>query len=229
MSRFPTSRPGWLRRSVTWCSAWLLTHGQRPYAIWSMSAASTLDGVLPMMPAEFMALALMIMQPRRVIQIAFVFTMSAAVSAGLLAALVSGIAQATSWPGWLEIERQGAAWTQAVSLIRAWGASALAMAAVFPDSPRTAVAVAALAGFAPISITGLVLAGKLMLYGLLAAAVRYIPMRWPSRAAVSWPGVQPLRRAFLRFAALRRWVKQRAAQEGRSSSAHKGEGAASKV
>lgn len=229
MSRAPNLRQGWLRRSVAWCSAWLLTHGQRPYAIWSMSAASTLDGVLPMMPAEFMALALMILQPRRVILIALVFTMSAAVSAGLLAALVSGIAQATSWPSWLEIERQGAAWAQAVSLIRAWGAPALAMAAVFPDSPRTAIAVAALAGFAPISITGFVLAGKLMLYGLLAVAVRYIPMRWPSRATVSSPGAKYLRRAFLRFTALRRWVKQRAAQEGRTSSAHKDEGAASKV
>ena len=166
-----------------------------------------------MMPAEFMALALMILQPHRVLLVALVFSISAAVSAGLLAALVTGIAQATAWPGWLEGERQGAGWAQAVSIIRSWGAPALALAAVFPDSPRTSIAVAALAGFAPISVTCLVLAGKLLLYGLLALAVRYMPRRWLVLESATWPGARYVRRALRRFAALRRWVNRRAAQD----------------
>jgi hypothetical protein len=172
-----------------------------------------MDGVFPMMPAEFMALALMILQPHRVLLVALVFSISAAVSAGLLAALVTGIAQATAWPSWLEGERQGAGWAQAVSIIRSWGAPALALAAVFPDSPRTSIAVAALAGFAPISVTCLVLAGKLLLYGLLALAVRYMPRRWLVLESATWPGARYVRRALKRFAALRRWVNRRAAQE----------------
>lgn len=214
MSPALTSRQGWLRRVAAWCSAWLLRHGQRPYAIWSLSALCVMDSIFPMMPAEFMALALMILQPRREILIALVFSVSAAVSAGLLAALVTGIAQATAWPGWLEGERQGAGWAQAVSVIQSWGAPALALAAVFPDSPRTSVSVAALAGFAPIDIMCLVLAGKLLLYGLLALAVRYMPRRWLALESAAWPGARHARRAFHRFAALRRWVNRRAAREG---------------
>ena len=47
---------------------------------------------------------------------------------------------------------------------------ALAVAAASSDSPRTSIAVAALAGLAPIDITRFVLLGKLLLYGLLALA-----------------------------------------------------------
>jgi len=214
VSRSPTSRQGWLRRSSAWLSGWLLRHGQRPYAIWSLSALSILDGVLPMMPAEFLAVALMILQPRRIVFVAFAFAVAAAMSAGLLATLVAGISQTTSWPGWLEGERQGTAWSQAISLLQDWGAPALAVAAIFPDSPRTSIAVAALVGLSPIDITSSVLVGKLLLYGLLALAVRYMPTRWRGRTTTSWPGARPVRRAVQRFAALRRWVDRRAAQEG---------------
>jgi hypothetical protein len=75
---------------------------------------------------------------------------------------------------------------------------ALAVAAVFPDSPRTSIAVAALAGLAPIDITSFVLLGKLLLYGLLALAVQYIPARWPRRHTATWPGARHLRRAIQR-------------------------------
>jgi hypothetical protein len=170
-----------------------------------------------MMPAEFLALALMILQPHRAALVALVFAISAAVSAGLLAIVVVSIAQATSWPGWLEGERQGPGWAHALALIQSWGAPALAAAAVFPDSPRTAVAVAALAGLAPIHITCFVLAGKIPLYGLLALAVRYTPRRWPRRHSFAWPGVRYLRRALRRFAALRRWVNRHAKHEDPNS------------
>lgn len=147
---------------------------------------------------------------------AFAFAVSAATSAGLLATLVAGVAKAAALTGWLAGEHQSAAWAQAVSLIQRWGAPALAVAAVFPDSPRTSIAVAALAGLAPIDITPFVLLGKLLLYGLLALAVRYIPARWPRRHTATWLGARHLRRVIQRFIALRRWVDRRSVQKGTS-------------
>ena len=207
-----TPKNGWLRRSIAWCSGWLLRHGQRPYAIWILSSLSILDGVFPMMPAEFMALALMILQPHRVVLVATTFAISAAVSAGLLATLIVGLAQATAWPGWIEGERQGTGWAQALAWIESWGAPALGLAAIFPDSPRTSIAVAALAGFEPIRITIFVLAGKTLLYGLLALAVRYMPSRWPQRKNGSRLRGRLVQRPLRRFIALRRWVHLRAHQ-----------------
>jgi membrane protein YqaA with SNARE-associated domain len=178
-----------------------------------LSSIAILDGVMPMMPAEFMALALMILQPRRLVLVVTTFAISAAVSAGLLATLIAGLAQATAWPAWIEGERQGTGWAQAVSWIQSWGAPALGLAAIFPDSPRTSIAVAALAGFEPIRITIFVLAGKTLLYGLLALAVRYMPSRWPQRKTKSWlPGMM-VHRPLQRFIALRRWIQLRARQE----------------
>lgn len=168
---------------------------------------------MPMMPAEFMALALMILQPRRLVLVVTTFAISAAVSAGLLATLIAGLAQATAWPTWIEGERQGTGWTHAVALIQSWGAPALGLAAIFPDSPRTSIAVAALAGFEPIRITIFVLAGKTLLYGLLALAVRYMPSRWSQRKTKSWLPSMMVHRPLQRFIALRRWIQLRARQE----------------
>lgn len=172
-----------------------------------------LDGMLPMVPAEFMALALMILQPQRLILVATVFAISAAISAGLLATLVASLAHATSLLGWLESERQGPGWAQAVAWIQSWGAPALGLAAIFPDSPRTSIAVASLAGLEPIRITIFVLAGKALLYGMLALAVRHMPSRWPRRGNAFWLRLRLLQRPMQRFIALRRWVKQRAGKD----------------
>lgn len=206
-------KKGWLKRSAAWGAAWLLNHGQKPYAIWSLSALCVLDGFLPMVPAELIALVLMILQPRRVWLIVMAFGVSAAMSAGLLATLVTSVAQATALTAWVEGERQSPGWAQAVALIQAWGAPALSVAAIFPDSPRTSIAVAALAGIEPINITSFVLAGKLMLYGLIFVALQYMPSRWPGSENSPWPGARYLRRAIHRFAALRRWVDKRSVQK----------------
>ena len=192
----------------------MLRHGQQPYAIWYLSTLCTFDGFLPMVPAEFIALALMILQPRRILIVAIAFAVSAATSAGLLATLVANVSDATTLTNWLSAERQNTPWAHAVSLVQKWGAPVLALAAVFPDSPRTTIAVAALAGLAPIDITVFVLVGKLLLYGLLALGVRYIPSRLPGRHTATWPGSRPLRRALQRFIALRRWVNRGSVQKG---------------
>jgi membrane protein YqaA with SNARE-associated domain len=191
----------------------LLKNGQRAHAIWFLSGLCVLDGMLPMVPAEFMALALMILQPQRLILVATVFAISAAVSAGLLATLVASLAQATSWLGWLDSERQGPGWAQSVAWIQSWGAPAIGLAAIFPDSPRTSIAAAALAGLEPIRITIFVLAGKALLYGMLALAVRYMPSRWPRRGNAFWQRLRLVQRPMQRLIALRRWVNQRAGKD----------------
>ena len=187
---------------------WLLLHGQRPYAITCLAALSVFDSVLPVMPSEFLALALMILQPHRKMLIAVSFACAAALSAGLLATLLMGIAQTTALTSWLEVERQAPAWSQALSLIQDWGELSLTIIAAFPDSPRTAVAVAALAGFSPLSICIFVLAGKLVLYNLLILTIRFMPKHFKGPGRNDWLGAKLVRRAMLRFAAIRRLLKR---------------------
>lgn len=212
MNRSNSAGRGWLKRTSTWFIAWVLRHCQQSYAIWSLSALSLLDGVLPIMPAEFLALVLMILQPRRLVLIALAFAIAAAASAGLLASVVLSFSQASALPMWLESERQTSGWSQAVALLKDWGAPALVAAAIFPDSPRASVVVATLVGLAPMAIVSFVLLGKLMLYGVLALAVHFLPTRWrglrhsPVMGTTKW-----FRRAINRFAALRRWVQKLAA------------------
>lgn len=166
-----------------------------------------------MVPAECFALALMVLQARRGLLVLCAFAVSAAMSAGLLATSVASVAEISPWTQWRPDERQSPGWHQAVSLIQTWGGPALTLAAVFPDSPRTTIAVAALAGIAPIHITGFTLVGKLVLYSLMYGALRYMPTRWPRGAKATWPGARQLRRALERWAAWRRWANTRSAQE----------------
>ena len=187
---------------------WLLVHGQRPYAITCLAALSVFDSVLPVMPSEFLALALMILQPHRKMLIAVSFACAAALSAGLLATLLMGIAQTTALTSWLEVERQAPAWSQALSLIQDWGKLSLTIIATFPDSPRAAVAVAALARFSPLSICIFVLAGKLVLYSLLILTIRILPKHLKGPGRNDWLGAKLVRRAMLRFAAIRRLLKR---------------------
>ncbi len=193
---------------------WLLRHGREPRAIVLLAAVAAADSVVPMIPAEVLALTLMILQPRRLGLLAAVFALAAAASAGLLAMLVAGVAQAASVSGWLASERLGPGWSQAVSLVQAWGAPVLALAAVFPDSPRTSVAVAALASLPPLTIASMILVGKLVLYGLMAWIVGRTPKRLSPRARVRWPAHRPVGRHLRRFLALRRWLAAHAAREG---------------
>lgn len=179
-----------------------------------LAALAIADSLVPMVPAEVMAAALMILQPRRVGLIALAFALAAALSAGLLTTLVNGATQALSLLSWLETERLAPGWNQATSLIQAWGAPVLALAAVFPDNPRTSIAVAALAGLAPVTIIGMVLVGKAVLYGLMAWIVWRFPARRRRRSAGARSRAGRLHRALRRFVAFRRWVEWHASKEG---------------
>ena len=84
----------------------------------------------------------------------------------------------------------------------------LAFSALFPDSPRTSIVVAALAGLPPLAIAGWVLAGKLVLYGVLAWGVARLPHG--SRHALGGQGPlgRRLQRMNRRLLALRRLLSR---------------------
>lgn len=163
---------------------WLIRHGRQPWAIPVLGTFAAGDSLLPMMPAEVLAVALFILQPTRVRIILVVFAAAAALSALLLALAVGGATEVASQAdsaAWLKGIANGPGWQQAKALFQAWGAPVLAFSALFPDSPRASIVVAALAGLPPLTITGWVLAGKLVLYGVLAWGVMRLP-QWSRNA-----------------------------------------------
>ncbi len=163
---------------------WLMRHGRQPWAIAVLAAVAAFDSLVPMVPAEVLAVALFILQPTRIRLVFAVFAGAAAVSALLLSLAVSGASELASQAGnaaGLAGIISGPGWDQAKALVQAWGAPVLALSALFPDSPRTSIAVAALAGLPPLEITAWILVGKLVLYGVLAWGVVRLP-QW-SRGA----------------------------------------------
>lgn len=201
----------WIQRLTEAGTRWLLRHGRQPWAIAVLAGVAAADSVLPMVPAEVLALALFILQPQRTRLILLVFAAAAAVSALLLASGVAGAlalgSQAGASSGWTGLGN-GPGWQQASGLIQAWGAPVLALSALFPDSPRTSIAVGALAGLSPWAITGWILLGKLVLYGVLAWLVDRAP-RWSRSARLGQGRLgRGLRRFSRRLLALRRLLQQ---------------------
>ncbi len=186
---------------------WLVRHGRQPWAIPVLGTLAAGDSLLPMMPAEVLAVALFILQPTRVRIIFVVFAGAAGLSALLLALAVGGataVASQADSGAWFMGIANGPGWEQARALVQAWGAPVLAFSALFPDSPRASIVVAALAGLPPLAITGWVLMGKLVLYGVLAWSVVRLP-QW-SRSARWSQGAMGIRLQAMhrRLLALRR-------------------------
>ncbi|MBM3339732.1 MAG: hypothetical protein FJY62_07080 [Betaproteobacteria bacterium] len=70
------------------------------------------------------------------------------------------------------------------------------------------MAIAALARFSPLSICIFVLAGKLVLYNLLILTIRFMPKHSKGPGRNDWLGAKLVRRAMLRFTAIRRLLKR---------------------
>ncbi len=187
-----------MTRALAHTLRWLVRHGRKPWALPLLAVVALADSLVPMVPAELLAVSLFILQPQRVRFIALVFTLAAAGSTWLLAATLSGV---MGWAGGSfdpQALAAGPGWDQARALVNDWGPAALALAGIFPDSPRTSVAVAALAGMPPLTIAAAILAGKALLYAALVMVVEHGP-RWAGRL----PG-RRLPRMHRRLMALRR-------------------------
>lgn len=173
----------------------LFRHGTQPRTLFSLAAFSTLDGFIPMLPAEAFVLALGILQPQRSKLIVWLFAVASGLSALLLALLLSTLSSSAVWLG---LQLLGSQWEQALTTVRTWGPGSLMFLSAFPDSPRTTIAALALSGVGPLLIGLMVFGGKLILYAGLLGLVHYLPSRlgrWRS-AEASW----------------KRWLQRRASR-----------------
>jgi membrane protein YqaA with SNARE-associated domain len=152
----------------------LLRHGTEPKTILFLAVFSVLDGFLPMLPAEVFVLALCILQPKKGKIIVLVFAIASAMSAFLLALALGTL---TTSAETLSQQLLGTQGPQALAIVRSWGPVSMVFFSVFPDSPRSSIALLALSGVAPASIGGMVCIGKLMLYASLLALIHHLPAR----------------------------------------------------
>lgn len=159
---------------------------------------------MPLLPAEFMAISLMIIQPHRARVVGFGFALAASASA-LVLALV--IAQASAYvvsanPGLIDVLEHGN------PFITDWGAFALAALSIFPDSPRASVAAATVAGLPHVTIAVSVFVGKLVLY----TGLSYLLIRLPTLIArlrnQQSPTISRIRPKLRRLAALQRLLQR---------------------
>jgi hypothetical protein len=99
---------------------------------------------------------------------------------------------------------------QVLAMLRDAGPVSMVFFSVFPDSPRSAIALFALSGVPPESICAMVFIGKLMLYTALLLLIHHLPSR-----VGRWRGVGPfwvkwLQRRASRFVAYCRRIRWRA-------------------
>ena len=178
----PTS-PSVLQRLFQRIETALLRHGAEPKTIFFLSVFSILDGFVPMLPAEMFVLALCILQPQKGMRIVLVFAAASALSAFLLAL---GMGTLTASADTLSQKLLGSQGPQVLAMLRDSGPVSMVFFSVFPDSPRSAIALFALSGVSPESICTMVFIGKLMLYTGLLLLIHHLPSR-----VGRWRGVGP--------------------------------------
>ena len=196
-----------LQRLFQWIETALLRHGTEPKTIFFLAVFSILDGFLPMLPAEMFVLALSVLQPRKGLRIVLVFAAASALSAFLLA---TGVGTLTASAESMSQKLMGSQGPQVLATMRDWGPVSMVFFSVFPDSPRSAIALFALSGVPPESIGTMVFIGKLMLYTALLLLIHHLPSR-----VGRWRGVGPfwvswLQRRASRFVAYCRRIRRRA-------------------
>ena len=203
--------PSILQRFFLGVETALLRHGTKPATLYWLAALSVLDGFLPMLPAEMFVLALCVLQPQKGKSVVLLFATASALSAYVLAL---GMGTLSTSAHALSQQLMGAQGPQAMAMVREWGPASMVFFSVFPDSPRSSIALFALSGVAPEWIGGMVFVGKLILYAGLLCLVHHLPSRvgrWRGAGPVWQRGLQ--RRAS-RFVAYCRWIRWRAAQLG---------------
>jgi membrane protein YqaA with SNARE-associated domain len=201
------SSPSIMQRLFQRVETALLRHGTEPKTIFFLAIFSILDGFLPMLPAEMFVLALCVLQPKKGKAIVFVFALASALSAFILAL---GMGTLTASADSLSQKLMGSQGPQVLAMLREWGPVSMVFFSVFPDSPRSSIALFALSGVSPESIGAMVFIGKLMLYAILLFLIYHLPSR-----VGRWRGAGPfwvrwLQRRASRFVAYCRRIRWRA-------------------
>jgi hypothetical protein len=204
-----------IRRLLHLAETALLRHGTQPRTMFFMATLSVFDGFIPVFPAEAFVVALGILQPQRGKVIVLLFALASGLSALILALLLGTLSSSAEWLG---LQVLGAQWDQASDTVRTWGPASMVFLSVFPDSPRSSIAVLALSGVAPEVIGLMVLTGKLVLYAGLLGLMHYLPsrlVRW-RRADALWQ--KWLQRRASRFVAYCRRIRWLARHQAYSQS-----------
>jgi len=204
-----------IRRLLHLAETALLRHGTQPRTMFFLATLSVFDGFIPMFPAEAFVVTLGILQPQRGKVIVLLFALASGLSALILALLMGTLSSSAEWLG---LQVLGAQWDQASDTVRTWGPASMVFLSVFPDSPRSSIAVLALSGVAPEVIGLMVLTGKLVLYAALLGLMHYLPsrlVRW-RRADALWQ--KWLQRRASRFVAYCRRIRWLARHQAYSQS-----------
>ena len=204
-----------IRRLLHLAETALLRHGTQPRTMFFLATLSVFDGFIPMFPAEAFVVALGILQPQIGKVIVLLFALASGLSALILALLMGTLSSSAEWLG---LQVLGAQWDQASDTVRTWGPASMVFLSVFPDSPRSSIAVLALSGVAPEVIGLMVLTGKLVLYAALLGLMHYLPsrlVRW-RRADALWQ--KWLQRRASRFVAYCRRIRWLARHQAYSQS-----------
>ena len=204
-----------IRRLLHLAETALLRHGTQPRTMFFLATLSVFDGFIPMFPAEAFVVALGILQPQRGKVIVLLFALASGLSALILALLMGTLSSSAEWLG---LQVLGAQWDQASDTVRTWGPASMVFLSVFPDSPRSSIAVLALSGVDPEVIGLMVLTGKLVLYAALLGLMHYLPsrlVRW-RRADALWQ--KWLQRRASRFVAYCRRIRWLARHQAYSQS-----------
>jgi hypothetical protein len=204
-----------IRRLLHLAETAFLRHGTQPRTMFFLATLSVFDGFIPVFPAEAFVVALGILQPQRGKVIVLLFALASGLSALILALLLGTLSSSAEWLG---LQVLGAQWDQASDTVRTWGPASMVFLSVFPDSPRSSIAVLALSGVAPEVIGLMVLTGKLVLYAGLLVLMHYLPsrlVRW-RRADALWQ--KWLQRRASRFVAYCRRIRWLARHQAYSQS-----------
>lgn len=178
----------------------MLRFGTKMYMIFVLATLALLDAFVPV-TANFFVLMLAILQPMRSKLIVFVFAVSAGVSSFLFSLI---LAEFTEFGQWFGIQVLGVQWEQAQEFVRNYGSSILIFLAIFPDIPRTSIAVILFSGVDPLWIGVMVFLGKVILYSFILVLMNYLPERFGKRQLSNTIWQRWLQRKLRRFQAYRR-------------------------
>jgi hypothetical protein len=124
--------------------------------------------------------------------------------------LALGMGTLTASAESLSQKLMGSQGPQVLAMLRDSGPVSMVFFSVFPDSPRSAIALFALSGVSPQSIGTMVFIGKLMLYTALLLLIHHLPSRVGRWRGVGPSGVRWLQRRASRFVAYCRRIRWRA-------------------
>ena len=118
----------------------------------------SLDYLLPVLPNQLLMIALAMLQPKKWPLVAMVFIIASSLGAFGTALLIQALGE--QWTRVMPFSPSGETWAWAMEQVRRWGLVAIALLALLPVPPRTAVLACAVAGLPAEGIAAAVAIGR---------------------------------------------------------------------